>query len=282
MPRLNLLESDRDTFNFDLSDPPPLARFDIGPGMPADSDVPFHPPKPTGPFRWNPFDKSDYKNGYSPTVGREIYNFWSVLYGTKPTPLNVFSATAKAIKIGADVANEQDAKKFTKPMLQLIGYKVRAGLLDFSPFALGRALDQAGRRVNILTNPVAAFAKWVFFIFTLPLYVVAKALNVVKGVVASVMTLVALPFLLIKYAAETKQRDAGQAKKAQDAPESSANRNNLANLGDLVERFGRGAGPRINPHQHGGRVGRAGGVVESDSAVNQNNAEAEDSPTNTM
>lgn len=167
------------------------------------------------PFRWNPFDKTDYKKGYSNTFRRELFNFWSVLYGTKPTALNIFSASIKAVRSSGDALNDMDASKLTKPMQQIVGYKVRAGLLDFIPsFGLGRLLDQAGRRVNILTNPAFALAKWIAFPITLPLYIVAKAMNIVKGIVAGVITLVALPFLAIKFGVQAEKRKAAIADKA--------------------------------------------------------------------
>jgi len=224
---------------------------------PAQGDAPVAPKKSPeviklngAPFRWNPLDKTNYKKGFAPTFGKEVSDFWSLLYGTKPTALNIFSAGFKAIKSSADATNDENGKKFTKPMLQLLGYKVRAGLLDYSPFALGRGLDQLGRRINVLTRPGFALAKWMFFPITLPLYIVAKTINLAKGVVASLITLVALPFLAIKYSAQSKKRDAAAqsiAISVSDARDSK-NHNKLPSLSDIAS----GLGASFNRARTGG------------------------------
>jgi len=164
------------------------------------------------PFRWNPFDILIYHRGFARySFKGEISGFMSMLYGTQPKLLYIVSDYYTDIEDLVRFYRHQVWKwdvviKEAKES-QIFGYKVRAGLLDYSPFALGRALDQLGRRINGTTTPFnLSVAKYALFPITLPLYIVAKVLNIVKAITVGVITLLALPFLRIKYVSQGDKR----------------------------------------------------------------------------
>lgn len=137
-------------------------------------------------FRWNPFTTS-----YAGDTG-DTDHIWSLMYGSKPKSIfnsDIYGELRRNCDLLLLTMKNPNIVLFSKEAQQALGYNIRAGLLDYiPPFFLGRLLDQAGRRISVLLISKNTLVKVVVIPLMLPFYIIAKSINILKGLSAVALT----------------------------------------------------------------------------------------------